>query len=104
MNDPQFVEAARHLATLTLKAERDDRFAALYARAMGNEPDEQQLTILKDTYQQVLPSYIENPDLAEQLLAIGDSPADDSLDPAVLAAWTVVANQVMNLDALISKN
>jgi hypothetical protein len=104
MNDPQFVEAARHLATITLKAEREDRFAALYARAMGNEPDEQQLTILKDTYQEVLPSYIENPDLAEQLLAIGDSPADDSLDPAVLAAWTVVANQVMNLDALISKN
>ena len=104
MNDPQFVEAARHLATVTLKAEREDRFAALYARALGHEPDQQQLAILKNTYQQVLPTYIENPALAEQLLAVGDSPADDSLDPAVLAAWTVVANQVMNLDALITKN
>jgi hypothetical protein len=104
MNDPQFVEAARHLASVTLNGPREDKFAALYARAMGVEPDGQVIEILKRTYNQVLPAYIENPKAAEALLQVGDSPVDTSIAPAKLAAWTIVANQVMNLDALITKN
>ncbi|MFQ3225399.1 MAG: hypothetical protein ACI8Z5_001659 [Lentimonas sp.] len=104
MNDPQFVEAARHLASVIITDEREDKFAALYARAMGAEPSEQVIQILKNTYDQVLPTYIENPAAANELLSIGDSPVDASIDPVQLATWTIVANQVMNLDSFISKN
>jgi hypothetical protein len=104
MNDPQFVEAARQLASVIITDEREDKFAALYARAMGAEPSEQVIQILKNTYDQILPTYIENPAAAAELLNVGDSPVDESIDPVQLATWTVVANQVMNLDSFISKN
>ena len=104
MNDPQFVEAARHLATVTLKSDNEDKFDEIYSRAMGIQPDDRVRSILKNTYGRVLPAYVENPDAAKQLLNVGDSPVDESIDSVELAAWTIIANQVMNLDALITKN
>ena len=46
----------------------------------------------------------QHPDRAQQLVAIGEQPASSSYDPAELAAWTMVANLVLNLDEFICKN
>jgi hypothetical protein len=40
---------------------------------------------------------------AQQLLAVGESKPDSSLDAAALAAWTMLANQLMNLDEVLNK-
>jgi len=40
---------------------------------------------------------------AKQLISQGESKPDDSLDPAELAAWTMIANLVLNLDELVTK-
>ena len=43
------------------------------------------------------------PDEAKQLMAVGESPADASLDVATLAGWTMLTNEVMNLDEVVCK-
>ena len=34
---------------------------------------------------------------------MGESKADPALDPATLAAWTMLANELMNLDEVLNK-
>ena len=40
---------------------------------------------------------------AEKLIAVGESKPDASLDKPVLAAYTMVANELMNLDEVLNK-
>ena len=40
---------------------------------------------------------------AQQLIATGESKADAKLDPATLATWTMVANELLNLDEVLNK-
>jgi len=47
--------------------------------------------------------YKEHADEAKQLLAVGDMKRDESIDPATHAAWTMLANQLMNLDEFLNK-
>ena len=37
------------------------------------------------------------------LIAVGESKPDLTLDPPVLAAWTMLANELMNLDEFLNK-
>ena len=36
-------------------------------------------------------------------MAVGESKADPALDPPTLAAWTMLANELMNLDEVLNK-
>ncbi len=40
---------------------------------------------------------------ATELITVGDSKADATLKPETLAAWTMLANQLMNLDEVLKK-
>jgi hypothetical protein len=42
-------------------------------------------------------------DDAQKLIAEGESKADPKLEPATLAAWTMLANELMNLDEALNK-
>ena len=59
---------------------------------------------LMSVYADHLQHYQANHEAAGQLIAIGESKADENLDPVELAAWTMVGNLVLNLDEVISKN
>ena len=50
-----------------------------------------------------LAHYQAEPNLAEALVKVGESKADASLDKPTLAAFTMVANQLMNLDEVLNK-
>ena len=41
---------------------------------------------------------------AKKLIAYGESKPDPSLKPVDLAAWTLVANLLLNLDEVVNKN
>ncbi|MFO1488617.1 MAG: DUF1553 domain-containing protein [Verrucomicrobiota bacterium] len=106
LNDPQFVEAARHLAERALKeggaadAARIDFMAErLIARPL--RPAEKKIVTsgLKD----LLAHYQASPKDAEALVSVGESEADATLDKPRLAAYTLVANQLMNLDEVLNK-
>jgi len=105
MNDPQYVEAARHLAGHSIRKTEDPRTRALwmFQRALrhpGTEADISDMLRLAEATQAVLK---ETPDLAASLIQTGDSKPDEKLNAVELAAWTVVANTLMNRDDFISK-
>jgi hypothetical protein len=106
LNDPQFVEAARALAQRALKhgaqtaSERIDYIAnRLLARPF--RPEEQ--AIVQTSLARLNANYLSHPDEAAQLLLVGELKADPSLDPTTLATWTMLANELMNLDEFLNK-
>jgi hypothetical protein len=106
MNDPQFVEAARHLAQRALQAGRDDPDATLdfIARRILCRPlRADEAVIVKATLAESAAHYRSNGNEARDLVAVGESKADPGIDPASLAAWTIVVNQLMNLDEVLNK-
>ena len=106
LNDPQFVEAARKLAEHALKSGGDDDAATLDAialRLLGRHFDERERAILLADLAEYLSYYNSKPEDAAALIGVGESKADKTLDAPTLAAWTMVSNQVMNLDEALNK-
>lgn len=105
LNDPQFVEAARHLAQQALvNGDKDDQvndFISL--RVLGRPLDDDERSILNADREEFLAYYQSHPESAAALIAVGESKADTAVDAPVLAAWTMVCNQVMNLDEALNK-
>jgi hypothetical protein len=106
LNDPQFVEAARTLAQHVLEqacAREEDRFNFMAERLLARplRPGELKVTdlILKD----LLAHYRESPKEAGALIAVGESKADATLDQPTLAAYTMVASELINLDETLNK-
>lgn len=55
------------------------------------------------TLKDLLAHYQAAPQDAEALITVGESKADASLDKPTLAAYTMVANELMNLDEVLNK-
>ncbi|HLJ10200.1 MAG TPA: DUF1553 domain-containing protein, partial [Planctomycetaceae bacterium] len=106
LNDPTFVEAARHLAQMTLLQGGEasaGRLEFLAGRLLARplRPEERQL--VEESLKQLLDYYAAHPDDAKQLIAVGESKADPALAAPILAAWTMLANEMMNLDEVLNK-
>ena len=105
MNDPQFVEASRQLASRAIKGAKttDERIhlisSALLARPMSND----ELDVVKLTLKQAKDKFTNSPEDATKLITVGESKPDESLAAPELAAWTVVANQILNMDETLNK-
>ncbi len=105
LNDTQFVEAARVLAQNVIAGGSDDaaRIDALARRVLLRPLREQEKTILTASLQKLLAHYKAHPDAAKGLLSIGESKADAKIEPATLAAWTMLSNELLNLDEVLNK-
>ena len=106
LNDPQFVEAARRLAERTLGegGDSDAARADFIARRILARPlrDEEQ-SVVTSSLASLLDYYRQHADDAKKLIETGDSKPNDKLDVATLAGWTMLANQLMNLDEVLNK-
>ncbi|MCI0723564.1 MAG: DUF1553 domain-containing protein [Acidobacteria bacterium] len=106
MNDPTYVEAARALAQRTLtEAGRDpaNRVQFAFRRATGRKPAAAEVRLLTELAQKQLGAYRRDKMAAADLLRVGDSPFDEKANASELAAWTVVASSILNLDETITK-
>jgi hypothetical protein len=106
MNDPQFVEAARVLAGHALAAAEGETEAAideLSNRILLRPLSESERSIVRATLEAMRAYYEEQPGSALELLSVGESAPDDGVPPAKLAAFAMVANQLMNLDEVVNK-
>jgi hypothetical protein len=106
LNDPQFVEAARHLAQRALKEAGEktpDRLDFLAKRLLARSLGAQEQKVVGGMLGELLVQYKAQPDAAKKLIAVGESKADPSLDPATLAAWTMLTNALLNLDEVLNK-
>ena len=63
----------------------------------------EELAVLEGSVANLVAYYQGHVEEAKQLIAVGESPADASLDAATLAGWTMLANEIMNLDEVINK-
>ncbi|MFA6544702.1 MAG: DUF1553 domain-containing protein, partial [Limisphaerales bacterium] len=105
LNDTQFVEAARRLAENALLAGGDGRKAVvvMVRRLLGRTLSTAEARIVNESLAGLEDHYAANPDEARKLIATGESKPDAQLAPARLAALTMVANQLMNLDEVLNK-
>jgi hypothetical protein len=98
LNDPQFMEAYRKLAERAIKssADADQQLTTLWRLAVRRHPDQAELAVIRKYRAAELELMRKSPDEVKKLLTIGVAPADPSVDPAQLAAMTIVTASVMN--------
>jgi hypothetical protein len=106
LNDPQFVEAARHLAQRALKEGGDKveaRLDYLARRLLARPFRSQELPVVRGVLERLLAEYEGRRAEVKELLGVGESKADASLDATTLAAWTLLVSTLMNLDEVLNK-
>ena len=105
MNDVQFFEAARAFAERTIKAapKTEDRLTRLFRETTGRFPTTEETKVMSRALEKHLVSYQAKPEEAKKAISYGESEPDPKLDAAELAAWTMVANLVLNLDEVVTK-
>jgi hypothetical protein len=106
MDDPQFVEAARVLAQNALLAshgnvDRELRYMA--NRLLTRDLDQKERAIVAQSYRDYLAYYESDAGSATKLISVGESKTDSALPKPQLAAMTMVANELMNLDEVLVK-
>jgi len=106
LNDPQFIEAARHLAQeaiLQSHGNLDQTMEFMARRLLARPLRPAESGVVKATHLTLLAYYEKQPDEAKKLLAIGESRNDANVPTPQLAALTIVANQLLNLDEVLNK-
>ncbi len=101
MNDPTYVEASRKLAERIMLeggATTESRITFAFRLATSRPPTPRELAVLRRIHDQQLARFRGDEPSALKLLAVGESPRNEQLAPADLAAWTMVANTILNLD------
>ena len=106
LNDVQFVEAARALAQNLLRNgghTAEERLQGLGQRALSRDFLADELQILRRSLTELQELYRGDEAAARQVIATGASPPDAAIDPVELAAWTMLCNEVLNLDEVLTK-
>ncbi|MBM4057860.1 MAG: DUF1553 domain-containing protein [Planctomycetes bacterium] len=107
LNDPQFVEAARALAAMTIaEAGHDplDRARFMLQRGIGRVPLAAEAAVIADLATRQRESFAGDPAAAGALVAVGASPPPPGADVVELAAWTAAARAVFNLGEAYTRN
>jgi hypothetical protein len=106
LNDPQFVEAARHLAQKALLAHSEnlgDAIAWIARKTLQRPLDPAESEIVLRTFQSLQNQFAQNAESASSFLGVGASKPDDRIRLEDFAALTLVANQLLNLDETLCK-
>jgi hypothetical protein len=107
MNDVQHVEAARALAARALTEGGDDdaaRIGWLVRTVLARTPEPAEAEVLAGSLAAHRARYADDSAAAGRLIAHGESKPPARLAPDELAAWTLLANTVLNLDETLTRN
>jgi hypothetical protein len=105
LNDPQFIEAARHLAERAIQRAQDfdGRLDLATESLLGRRLDKPERAVLRKLVQSAEQKYQQDAAQAQALITVGESKPDPKVPPAELAAWTIAASEIMNLDESLTK-
>lgn len=106
LNDPCFVEAAQGLARRVVSEGGDttaSRATFAFRACLTRPPGDAELARLTALYEQSRAKYDGEPKLAASMATDPLGPAPQGADVHDLAAWTVVANVLLNLDETLAK-
>ena len=104
MNDPQFMEAARVLGERLLMefpSDIDARTREAFRSLTGRLPDEKEIAVLRQLFDEQKSFYAKESGAADKLLATGESKWDEALPRADFAATTMLVSAIMNFDEFI---
>jgi hypothetical protein len=106
LNDPTYVEAARALGQRMIReggGTPEARLAAGFQWVTARSPKPAELAVLLSGLRRAESSFRADAAGAVELLKVGESRFDAGLDPAELAAWTLVASTLLNLDETVTR-
>ncbi len=106
MNDPTYVEASRKLAERMIVEggkTPEERIRHAFRLVMARSPRGEEVEVLRSLFDAQLAVYRKDAKAAEKLLAVGESGRNASLATDELAAWTMVAAAILNLDETVTK-
>jgi hypothetical protein len=106
MNDVQWVEAARALAERVIQqagTSPENRIQLMGELLLSHDPPAPMAALLENSLSQMQKHYAADPRAAEQLVTVGEKKRNPSIPAPELAAWTMVASEMLNLDETITK-
>ena len=105
MNDPQFVEASRALAARAIQDSTDTgaRIDFITQRLLSRSLDEEERRVVLQSLDEFTGIFRASAEQASKLIHTGETKPPTDIDPAELAAWTMVASQILNLDETITR-
>jgi hypothetical protein len=107
LNDPQYVEAARQLAGRMWReggSSDPGRLGRGFRLATARVPSAAELAELQKALEAQRARYSADPEAAKKLLAVGESPVPTDIPAPELAAYTLVASLLLNLDETLTRN
>lgn len=107
MNDVQHFEAARKLAERILAEggkTSEDRIRFAYRTVLAREPDAVEMDVVAKTLSRFSDRYLKDSAAASKVVRVGESPLRPGLPEPELAAYTLIANLLLNLDETVMRN
>ncbi len=106
LNEVTYVEASRALAERMLIEGGDTpskRIRFAFQLATARAPTDRELKTLQTGMERRLISFQADPESAQKLLSVGEKKPSTALDPTELAAYTMTASVILNLDETVTK-
>jgi hypothetical protein len=106
LNDPVYVEAAQALARRIVReggSSDEDRVRFALKLCLCRTPDPGQVEVLSALLRRELAHYRQDAEAARALATEPLGPLPAGMEAAELAAWTTVANVLLNLDGVLTK-
>jgi hypothetical protein len=106
LNEPTLMEAARVFAQRVLQkggSSPDKQIEYAFELCTARPPTPFEKTRLLNFLEQEKVNYTKDTAAAEKLIAIGSAERPKNLNPTQLAAWTMTANVLLNLDETLNK-
>ena len=76
----------------------------MFRRCTGKAPEEGELALLAERLEQLRTRYLASPAEAARLVQVGAAPRNESIPDPELAAWTLIASALLNLDACLNRS
>jgi hypothetical protein len=107
LNDVQHFEAARGLASRMMTeggSRPEDRIRFAFKTVLSRPPSAMELEVVRSTFGRFLERYQADPESARKAIRVGESAPRSGLSETELAAYTLTANLLLNLDETVTRN
>jgi len=105
LNEPAFLEAARVFGERLVGFSPDPKVRAreAFRLALGRPATAQELQIIENAAARYVTAFAANPEDAKEFISVGLKPKKE-LNQAEVAAWTMIASTLFNLDEFLTQH
>ena len=106
MNDPRLIEASRNLAYVALASRQNlnEQIELMFYKATSRKPTDEELNVLIEYFEEEKNRFNLNSNDALALISVGDSEKKSVGSSTEIAAMTMVASTIFNLDETITRS